>query len=45
MPLVLSPDRYVNVPLEQTSAAAYAGMPRFWRDVLEGRATEGDLKL
>lgn len=45
MPLFLSPDRYVNVPLEGTSAAAYAGMPRFWRDVLEGRATGGDLKL
>lgn len=41
MPLFLSPDRYVNVTLEQTSAAAYAGMPRFWRDVLEGRTTGG----
>ncbi len=37
MPLFLSPDRYVNVPLEETYRAAYRGMPSFWRDVLEGR--------
>ncbi len=37
MPLFLRPDRYVNVPLEATYAAAYRGMPAFWRDVLEGR--------
>jgi hypothetical protein len=35
MPLFLRPDRYVDAPLEQTYQAAYAGMPRFWRDVLE----------
>jgi hypothetical protein len=38
MPLFLLPDRYVDVPLEATYMAAYQGMPRFWRDVLEGRA-------
>jgi hypothetical protein len=37
MPLFLCPDRYVNVPLEPTYLAAYAGMAAFWRDVLEGR--------
>lgn len=37
MPLFLRPDRYVNVPLEQTYMAASRGMPAFWRDVLEGR--------
>jgi len=25
------------VPLESTYQAAYAGVPMFWRDVLEGR--------
>lgn len=39
MPLFLQPDRYVNVPLAATYDAAYRGMPAFWRDVLEGRAT------
>jgi hypothetical protein len=37
MPLYLRPDRYVKVPLEATYQAAYAGMPAFWRHVLEGR--------
>jgi hypothetical protein len=36
MPLFLRPDHYVNVPLETTYAAAYRGMPAFWRDILEG---------
>jgi hypothetical protein len=36
MPLFLTSDRYVNVPLEATYAAAYRGLPAFWRDVLEG---------
>jgi hypothetical protein len=35
MPLFLSPERYVNVPLEATYRAAYAGMPSFWRHVLD----------
>ncbi len=37
MPLFLSPDRYVNVPLESTYEAAYEGIPSYWRDILEGR--------
>lgn len=37
MPLFLHPDRYINVPLEPTYLAAYAGMPGYWRDVLEWR--------
>jgi hypothetical protein len=36
MPLFLSLDRYVNVPLEATYQAAYRGVPEFWRNVLEG---------
>jgi hypothetical protein len=35
MPLFLSADRYVNVPLEPTYAQAYHGMPEFWRNVIE----------
>lgn len=35
MPLFLTPDRYVNVPLERTYLAAYHGMPAFWRQILE----------
>ena len=35
MPLFLTPDRYVNVPLEQTYLAAYRGVPRKWKAVLE----------
>lgn len=35
MPLFLTPERYVNVPLESTYQAAYAGVPQFWRKVLE----------
>jgi hypothetical protein len=35
MPLFLHPDRYINVPLEPTYQSAYAGMPAFWRNVLE----------
>jgi hypothetical protein len=35
MPLFLTADRYVNVPLERTYAAAYQGMPEFWRNVIE----------
>ena len=35
MPLFLRPDRYINVPLEPTYQAAYAGMPAFWRGILE----------
>lgn len=34
-PLFLTAERYINVPLEATYQAAYRGLPRFWRDVLE----------
>jgi hypothetical protein len=44
MPLFLTPDRYVNVPLEPTYQAAYRGMPAFWRDVLERRSQLSDSK-
>jgi hypothetical protein len=36
MPLFLTQDRYINVPLESTYLAAFRGLPAFWRDVLEG---------
>jgi len=35
MPLFLSTARYVNVPLEETCLAAYAGMPTRWKRVIE----------
>lgn len=35
MPLFLTADRYVNVPLEPTYLTAYRGMPEFWRNVIE----------
>lgn len=35
MPLVLAPDTYVNVPLEETYQAAWRGVPRRWQRVLE----------
>lgn len=35
MPLFLDPDWYVNVPLDGTYLAAYRGVPRRWRDVIE----------
>jgi hypothetical protein len=35
MPLFLTADRYVNVPLEATYREAYRGMPEFWRNVIE----------
>jgi Protein of unknown function (DUF4058) len=36
MPLFLTPDVYVPVPLERTYQAAWEGMPAYWRDVLTG---------
>jgi hypothetical protein len=36
MPLFLEPETYVDVPLEETYQRAYRGVPRRWRDVLEG---------
>lgn len=35
MPLFLEPEGHVVVPLEATYEAAFAGMPRRWRDVLQ----------
>jgi hypothetical protein len=35
MPLFLTPERYINVPLEATYLAAYRGVPRKWKAVLE----------
>jgi hypothetical protein len=37
MPLFLDEGHYVNVPLEETYAAAYRGVPRRWKAELEGR--------
>jgi hypothetical protein len=36
MPLFLTPERYVNIPLEQTYQAAYDGVPSRWKQVIEG---------
>lgn len=36
MPAFLTPDLYVNVPLESTYLAAYRGVPRRWKQVIEG---------
>lgn len=35
MPLFLTADRYVDVPLEATYQAAYVAMPAHWRNILE----------
>lgn len=35
MPLFLAPEQYINAPLEPTYLAAYKGMPRYYRDILE----------
>jgi hypothetical protein len=37
MPMFLTSDFYINIPLEATYQAAYRGVPAFWRDVLEGK--------
>jgi hypothetical protein len=36
MPLFLDPEWYINVPLEETYQAAYRGVPRRWKRVIEG---------
>lgn len=36
MPLFLDPGHYINVPLEATYVAAYEGVPRRWKAVIEG---------
>lgn len=38
MPLFLTPETYVNVPLEETYLAAYRGVPRKWRAALDAPA-------
>jgi Protein of unknown function (DUF4058) len=38
MPLCLTADVCICVPLEATYGAAFATEPRFWREVLEGRS-------
>jgi hypothetical protein len=35
MPLFLTNERYVNVPLELTYRTAFQGMPEFWRNILD----------
>jgi hypothetical protein len=35
MPLFLTPETYVQVPLEETYQSAWEAMPALWRDVLE----------
>lgn len=35
MPLFLTPEHYVNVPLEETYMAAWRGIPERWRRVIE----------
>lgn len=39
MPLFLTPERYIYVPLEATYRAAYRGVARKWREVLEAAAS------
>jgi hypothetical protein len=38
LPLFLTPDWYVRLPLETTYTSAYGGVPEVWRGVLEGRS-------
>lgn len=35
MPLFLTPESYIQTPLENTYQLAWQGLPRYWRDVLE----------
>jgi hypothetical protein len=37
MPVFLTPLHYVNVPLEQSYAESYRGVPERWKRVIEGR--------
>ena len=36
MPLFLTKERYINVPLEETYASAYRGLPQKYKHILEG---------
>src|SRR3989442_9085410 len=38
MPLFLDPGHYINVPLESTYVGAYEGVPRRWKQIIEGAA-------
>ncbi len=38
LPLFLTPERYVNVPLEQAYLAAYEDVPGWWKNVLDAAA-------
>jgi hypothetical protein len=40
MPLFLTPEVYILVPLETTYQAAWVDVPSFWQDILMGRSTE-----
>jgi hypothetical protein len=37
LPLFLTPDYYVNLPLRDAYDTAWSGVPAFWREVLEGK--------
>jgi hypothetical protein len=37
LPLFLTAERYINLPLEATYATAWSGVPAFWREVIEGK--------
>ena len=39
MPLFLTPDHYITVPLETTYQAAYRSVPQRWKTVIEGLKT------
>ena len=39
MPLFLSPDEYVNLPLQETYDEAWVGTPRHWKTILEAPNT------
>jgi hypothetical protein len=36
LPLFLTAERYIDLPLEATYATAWSGVPAFWREVIEG---------
>jgi hypothetical protein len=42
MPLFLTPEVYVPVPLEATYQSAWEGMPAFWREVLTAEPAPPD---
>jgi hypothetical protein len=41
MPLFLTPDEYVPLPLEETYESAWGKMPSYWRDVLTAPGRPG----